>query len=458
MSHFPATFVWGAASAAYQIEGAAAEDGKGLSIWDALCRRPGAIWEGHTGDVACDHYHRYAEDVALMRDLGLLGYRFSISWPRVLPEGTGKVNPAGLGFYDRLVDALLAAGVTPYATLFHWDLPYELHCQGGWLNRDSADWFADYTHVVVSALGDRVRDWMTLNEIQVFVRLGYQEGVHAPGYRLALPEVLRVGHHALLAHGKAVQAIRDASPGPCRVGWAPTTFPPLPATKTLEDIAAARQAMFTIADDRNVWADAWWFDPVFFGRYPEDGLRAFGAAAPKVQPGDMELIAQPLDFCGLNIYQGRGVRADSDGRPVAAPFPLGYAKTSFNWAVTPEALYWGPRFFYERYQTPLFITENGLSNADWVALDGRVHDPQRIDFTRRYLLALERALAEGVDVRGYFHWSLMDNFEWANGYRERFGLIYVDYVTQQRVMKDSARWYAEVIASNGAKLHDENNA
>jgi len=242
------------------------------------------------------------------------------------------------------------------------------------------------------------------------------------------------------------------------VGWAPTTFPPLPATETPEDITAARQAMFTITDDKNVWADAWWFDPVFFGRYPEDGLRAFGAAAPEVQAGDMELIAQPLDFCGLNIYQGRGVRADSDGRPAAAPFPVGYPKTSSNWAVTPEALYWGPRFLYERYQTPLLITENGLSNADWVALDGRVHDPQRIDFTRRYLLALERALAEGVDVRGYFHWSLMDNFEWASGYRERFGLIYVDYVTQQRVMKDSARWYAEVIASNGAKLHDENDA
>lgn len=454
MTHFPPSFVWGAAAASYQIEGAATEDGKGLSVWDMLCRKPGAIWEGHTGNVACDHYHRYAEDVALMQQIGLQAYRFSISWPRVLPDGVGKVSPAGLGFYDRLVDNLLEAGVAPYATLFHWDFPYALYCRGGWLNRDSADWFADYARVVVEALGDRVRDWMTLNEIQVFVGMGHLDGEHAPGDKLGMPEVLRVGHHAMLAHGKAVQAIRAASPGPCRVGWAPTTFPMIPVTESPEDIAAARMAMFSVAEEFAIWSNTWWLDPVFFGRYPEDGLRLFGAAAPPIQPGDMETIAQPLDFCGFNIYQGSGVQAGPQDYPVPVPRPVGYPKTSFNWPVTPEALYWGPRFMYERYGVPLFITENGLANADWISLDGAVHDPQRIDFTRRYLLALERAIADGVDMRGYFHWSLMDNFEWANGYRERFGLIFVDYATQQRVLKDSARWYAEVIASNGAKLHE----
>lgn len=454
MTHFPPSFVWGAAAASYQIEGAATEDGKGLSVWDMLCRKPGAIWEGHTGNVACDHYHRYAEDVALMQQIGLQAYRFSISWPRVLPDGVGKVSPAGLGFYDRLADNLLEAGVAPYATLFHWDFPYALYCRGGWLNRDSADWFADYARVVVEALGDRVRDWMTLNEIQVFVGMGHLDGEHAPGDKLGMPEVLRVGHHAMLAHGKAVQAIRAASPGPCRVGWAPTTFPMIPVTESPEDIAAARMAMFSVAEEFAIWSNTWWLDPVFFGRYPEDGLRLFGAAAPPVQPGDMETISQPLDFCGFNIYQGSGVQAGPQGDPIPVPRPVGYPKTSFNWPVTPEALYWGPRFMYERYGLPLFITENGLANADWVSLDGVVHDPQRIDFTRRYLLALERAIADGVDMRGYFHWSLMDNFEWANGYRERFGLIFVDYPTQRRVLKDSARWYAEVIASNGAKLHE----
>ncbi len=455
MTHFPSNFIWGAAAASYQIEGAAYEDGKGLSVWDMMCRKPGVIWQEHTGDVACDHYHRYAEDVALMRQLGLQAYRFSISWPRILPEGTGKVNPVGLGFYDRLVDALLEAGIAPYATLFHWDFPYALYCRGEWLNRDSADWFADYARVVVEALGDRVHDWMTLNEIQVFVGMGHWDGVHAPGDKLALQEVLRVGHHALLAHGKAVQVIRAASPGPCRVGWAPTIFPLMPMTESPEDVAAAQLAMFSVPEgDYALWSSAWWLDPVFFGRYPEDGLRVFAPAAPPVEPGDMETIAQPLDFCGFNIYQGRRVQLGPEGYPVAVPHPTGYAKTSYDWAVTPEALYWGPRFMHERYRVPLFITENGLANADWISLDGAVHDPQRIDFTRRYLLALERAISEGVDVRGYFHWSVMDNFEWAQGYRERFGLVFVDYPTQQRVMKDSAYWYRDVIGSNGAKLHE----
>lgn len=454
MSHFPPSFFWGAATAAYQIEGAADEDGKGPSVWDMFCQKPGAIWEGQSGEVACDHYHRYTEDIALMREIGLNAYRFSISWPRVLPEGLGAVNPAGLGFYDRLVDELLAAGVTPFATLFHWDFPDALFCRGGWLNRDSADWFAEYTRVVVEALGDRVRHWMTLNEIQVFVVLGHQTGTHAPGLSLAPAQVLKVGHNALRAHGKAVQVIRATSPGPCQIGWAPATWPFIPTDDSPEARMLAQRAMFSVTAAQGLWVNTWWFDPVFFGRYPEDGLALFGKAAPRILPGDMETIAQPLDFLGVNIYRGQQLTLDANGAPQLVPLPLGHPLTAYHWPVTPEALYWGPRLLQERYGLPVYITENGLSNVDWIALDGGVHDPQRIDFTRRYLLALERALADGVEVRGYFHWTLMDNFEWASGFRERFGLIYVDYPTQRRVLKDSARWYGEVIASNGATLHE----
>ncbi|MBN1259684.1 MAG: beta-glucosidase [Anaerolineae bacterium] len=445
---FPTDFVWGAATSSYQIEGAAHEDGKGPSIWDMFCRREGAILEGQNGDVACDHYHRYAEDIALMREIDLQGYRFSIAWPRILPEGAGTVNDAGLAFYDRLVDALLEAGITPFATLYHWDLPLALYQRGGWLNREIADWFADYAQVVVGRLGDRVTHWMTLNELKVFVGEGYMDGSHAPGHKLPLREVLLAGHHALLAHGKAVQAIRATSPQPCQVGWAPTIFPLMPAEETPETVAMVRQITHAVNPQYPFWSSSWLFDPVFLGTYPEDGLALFGKDAPDIQPGDMETIQQPLDFSGLNIYQGFYLKTGAEGPAPVKPKD-GAPLTALHWNVTPETLYWGPKFFYERYQTPIYITENGMSNVDWVALDGKVHDPQRIDFTTRYLQQLQRASEDGVDVRGYFHWSLMDNFEWAHGYRERLGLIYVDFETQARVLKDSAYWYRDVIAGNG---------
>lgn len=448
---FPQGFVWGAAAAAYQIEGAAYEDGRGLSVWDVFAHEPGRIFNNDTGDVACDHYHRYKEDVALMREVGLQAYRFSISWPRVLPAGTGKVNAAGLDFYDRLVDELLAAGIVPYATLFHWDFPYDLYCRGGWLNRESADWFAEYASLMAGRLGDRVKHWMTFNEHSVFVLLGHQTGAHAPGDCWSQPKILRIAHHVLLAHGKGVQAVRAAAPGPVKVAAVPTGTVTIPASDSARDIEAARQAMFSIAGT-GLWSHSWWMDPCILGHYPADGLALYEKDMPEIRAGDMETICQPLDFYAMNIYQGGTVRAGAGGEPELLPNPVGEPTTSFPWPVTPDALYWGPRFVYERYKLSVFITENGLANPDWVSLDGKVHDPQRIDFTARYLASFCRAADNGVEIGGYFHWSILDNFEWGFGMRHRFGLVYVDYLTQQRILKDSAYWYREVIASNGAQL------
>jgi beta-glucosidase len=449
---FPRDFVWGAAAAAYQIEGAAREDGKGLSVWDVFCRKTGAIWNGQSGDAACDHYHRWREDVKLMQSLGLKAYRLSVGWPRVLPEGVGRVNRKGLDFYDRLVDALLAAGIHPFVTLFHWDYPFALYCRGGWLNRDSADWFAEYASVLGRRLGDRVVHWITLNEPQCFVQLGHSvTGNHAPGAKLSLAEVLLAAHHSMLAHGKGVQALRAAARGRCRVGCAPVGSVKIPATPSARDVAAAKKSLFTITAP-HLWTTHWWMDAAFFGRYPADGIKVFGQDMPEVSDADLRTIAQPMDFLGLNIYSAERIRAGRHGKPEVVKAPDGHGLTAFKWFVEPEALYYGPKWYAERYKVPIYITENGMSGADWIALDGKVHDPQRIDFTRRYLRELRRAIADGADVRGYFHWSIMDNFEWAEGFKERFGLVYVDYPTQKRIPKDSAYWYAEVIRSNGATV------
>jgi len=448
---FRKDFVWGAAAASYQVEGAAAADGKGPSVWDEMCRVPGRIWQGQTGQVACDHYHRHAEDVALMKQIGLMAYRLSISWPRVMPEGVGPVNDKGLAFYDKLVDELLAAGIQPWVTLFHWDYPYALYCRGGWLNPASSDWFAEYTRAVVEKLSDRVRHWMTLNEPQCFIDLGHRSGVHAPGLKLGMADALLATHNVLLAHGKGVQAIRASSKRNCQVGYAPVGRGRHPASDSPADIEAARQATFMVWAD-HLFSNTWWSDPILLGRYPEDGLKLYAKDMPAVAAGDMETICQPLDFYGVNYYSGAPVRAGKDGRPEEVEHPDGHPQTAIRWFVTPEGLYWLARFLHQRYGKPIVITENGMSNIDWVATDGKVHDPQRIDFTRRYLLQLKRAAEDGVDVRGYFHWSIMDNFEWAEGYKERFGLIYVDYPTGKRTPKDSAWWYAEVIKSNGENL------
>ena len=447
--HFQKNFVWGAAAASYQIEGAAYEDGKGLSTWDMLCRQPGRIWHDHNGDVACDHYHRYKEDVALMKEMGLHAYRLSVSWPRVIPNGTGTVNAKGLEFYDKLVDELLGAGIEPWVTpLFHWDLPYELFCRGHWLNPDISHWFADYTRVLVDRLSDRVSNWMTLNEPQCFIGLGMQSGTHGPGLKLGVHEILRSAHNTLLSHGRAVQVLRAHAKQKPFIGWAPVGAVAFPATDSPADIEAARKVMFTAKRDGVfVWNTTWWADPVVFGKYPEDGLEGFGKAAPAYTEEEMKIISTPIDFYGVNIYTGDRIRAGANGEPEQVQNPPGSPATAIKWSVEPESLYWGPRFLYERYKLPVIITENGLSGADWVGLDGKCHDAHRIDFLRRYLLEYGRAIADGVDARGYFQWSIMDNFEWAEGYKERFGLIHVDYSTQKRTPKDSAHLGTRVLSA-----------
>lgn len=449
---FPKDFAWGAATASFQVEGAVAEGGRKPCIWDHCTRwMPEKFYEGNNGDAACDHYHRLEEDIGLMRELQLGAYRFSIAWPRVLPQGTGAANAAGLDFYDRLVDGLLAVGITPWATLFHWDLPIALYQRGGWMNPDVPRYFEDYASAVVGRLSDRVRHWMTLNEPQCFVGLAMQTGEHAPFLKLPLRDVLQAAHHALLAHGRAVRVLRESAKTAPTVGWAPVGVITMPATDQPQDVEAARAAMFGIRE-ASLWNNTWFSDPVVFGKYPEDGLALFGEAVPEVSADDMKLISQPLDFYGANIYTGQTFRAGADGQPEKVATADGPPLSLYHWKMTPQCLYWGPRFLYERYHLPIVITENGIAGCDWVARDGAVHDAHRIDFTARYLAELRRACADGVDVRGYFHWTLMDNFEWAQGYKMRFGLVHVDFATQKRTIKDSGRWYAELVASNGARL------
>lgn len=453
---FKKDFMWGAATAAYQIEGAAYEDGKGLSIWDIFCKQPGKVHEGHTGDVACDHYHRMKEDVAIMKELGIKHYRFSVSWPRVMPNGVGEVNEAGLKFYDELVDELLAAGIEPYMTLYHWDLPYALHQRGGWMNPEMPQWFEAYTKVMVERLGDRVKHYVTFNEPQCFIGLGHNMGVHAPGLKQSTYDVLRMAHNVLLAHGLSVRAIRKYAKGDVLIGWAPTGGMHYPASSKPEDVEAARKGMFVMPKELGewwTWSISWWSDPIFLGKYPEDGMYHFkDIMADIIKPGDMEIISTPIDFLGQNIYNGREVRAGENGEIEYVKRTVGHGKTALNWPVTPEVLYWAPKFLYERYGKPIHITENGLACHDVVSVDGKVHDPNRIDFLHRYIQQLKKAADDGVAIDAYFQWSLMDNFEWHSGYAERFGLVYIDYETQERIIKDSAYWYKEVIEQNGEQI------
>lgn len=447
-------FLWGVATASYQIEGAPYADGKGPSVWDRFSHEPGKTYQGHTGDVACDHYHRFSEDVKLMAELGVRNYRFSLSWPRVLPEGCGTVNQPGIDFYNRLIDRLLTYDIRPFVTLFHWDYPSALQAKGAWENPDSSKWFADYAALCARSFGDRVKDFITFNEPQCFIGLGYDSGVHAPGLQLPVSSTIPMGHHVMLAHGMAVQRLRELVPG-CRVGYAPCGNPCIPASGAPADVAAARKAYFTIPKNPRGWSwtVSWWSDPVMLGSYPEDGLGVLGSYLPKGWERDLAVMRQPLDFYGQNIYNGRIIQAAANEEGYRElPFPQGHPKTAIQWPITPEALYWGPTFLYERYHTPIIITENGMSCHDAPSLDGKVHDPNRQDYMHRYLLSYKRAAEEGVDARGYFAWSLMDNYEWSYGYSERFGLVYVDYQTQKRIPKDSALWYRHVMETNGEAL------
>ena len=442
--------IWGAATASYQVEGAAYEDGKGLNIWDVFCKEAGRIYEGHTGDVACDQYHLYRDDVKLMKELGIQAYRFSISWARIIPNGVGEVNPQGLAYYDRLIDALIENGIEPYITLYHWDLPYQLHERGGWLNPESPEWFYQYAAVVAEHFSDRVTHYFTLNEPQCSIGLGYYTGEHAPGLKVGKKDLFSAFHHILKAHGRGVQAIRAHAKQPVKIGIAPCGGLYYPSTDAPEDIEAARKMTFHLQNGDAgacIWNIAFTCDPIFKGEYPKELFEYYGAYLPKITEEDMLLISQPLDFYAQNIYNAVEIRADEQGDPVRVKRYDGFPKTAIQWPVTPECLYWAPKFLYERYRKPIYITENGMSSHDWVSVDGHVHDSMRIDFMRRYLAELERAYDDGVDIAGYFAWSFMDNFEWAYGYSERFGLVFVDYRTQERIPKDSAYFYRDFIRS-----------
>ncbi|MGB5438400.1 MAG: GH1 family beta-glucosidase [Gammaproteobacteria bacterium] len=445
----PKDFIWGAAASSYQVEGAAWRDGGGASVWDMLGRQPGRINNGDSGEVACDHYHRYREDVGLMAGIGLQAYRFSVSWPRVLPHGAGAVNAKGLDFYSRLVDELLEHGITPWLTLFHWDFPYALYCKGGWLNRDSAGWFADYSAILVDKLSDRVAHWITLNEPQCFIGMGHLDGTHAPGVQMGFAEALLAGHHALLAHGQAVQVIRARAKMTPLIGAAQAGTVALPENDQPQQVEAARTAMFSIRE-KMLFNNSWFSDPMILGCYPQDGVELFAADMPEISSGDLASIAQPLDFYGANIYSGYYVCESATGdyeKVINRDCPV----TAMDWPITPEALYWGPRYIYERYKLPIVVTENGMATDDQLE-NGKIHDQPRIDFLQQYISQFSRAIAGGVPGLGYFLWSIMDNFEWAEGYAKRFGLIHVDYATQQRTLKDSANWYRQVIAANGGNL------
>ena len=452
MGEFSNDFLWGAASAAHQIEGAYNEDGKGMGIWDAMTQEPGHIAHGENGNIACDHYHHYKEDVAIMKSIGLISYRFSISWPRVLPEGTGKINEAGLTFYKKLVNELIDAGIEPMITLYHWNLPMALYERGGWKNPDSPLWFEEYVGVITDAFKEKVKYWMTLNEPQVFVGGGLMGGVHAPFERNEPKTVMDITKHLLLAHGRAVQMIRKNCGNDVKTGFAPTGECVIPKDLSPESIEEARKQSFSVNPMMFAGGNTWWADPIFKGSFPEEAKQIFGDQLPDITSEEWQLISQPLDFYGFNIYQAGG-----------NPFPpneFGYdrysyqgsPRTAMDWNITPDVMYWCCKFFYERYGKPILITENGMACFDLVSLDGKVHDPARIDFMHRYLLSLKRAIDEDIPVIGYQYWSVMDNYEWAAGYDKRFGLVYVDYRTQERTLKDSAYWYGEVIKNNGSNL------
>lgn len=446
-------FVWGVASSAYQVEGRDPEDGCGKNIWDTFAEE-GRILDGKDAYTACDHMHRYKEDYKLMKLLGIKAYRFSMSWARILPEGTGKVNEKAIAMYRDMILSMKENGIEPYITMYHWEFPQALQDKSGWLNEDVIQWFGEYAKVVAENFSDICEYFITLNEPECFVGLGHLSGVHAPGLKLPYKDVFKIAHNALRAHGQAVINLRKYASRPIKVGYAPTCGMAYPATDSPEDIEAARKTLFGFHQpmDNWTWNVAWFNDPVFLGKYPEEGLKKFAEYLPEITDEDMELISQPLDFMGQNIYNGYMMRQGEDGEPEYVDREAGAAKTAAGWPVTPECFYYGVKFLYERYHLPLYITENGMSCHDDVSLDGRVHDPNRQNFLDLYISALQRANDDGADVRGYFLWTFLDNFEWDKGYTERFGIVYVDFKTQKRIVKDSAFWYQKIIESNGREL------
>jgi beta-glucosidase len=436
-SSFPADFVWGAATASYQIEGAAQDGGRGESIWDRFCATPGRVRNGDSGAVACDFFHRYPQDIALMRELGIDSFRFSIAWPRILPAGTGRVNVAGIDFYDRLVDALLENGIRPMATLYHWDLPQRLEDEGGWPMRATVEAFTDYVEVVAARLGDRVRHWITHNEPWVAAWLGYGWGKHAPG-RATEADALAAAHHLLLSHGRAVEVLRREAPQ-AEVGITLNLVHVYPASDAEEDLDAARH----VDGSHN----RWFLDPIFRGEYPHDILDHFGRNLPAIADGDLAAIAAPVDFLGVNYYSRSVIEADPEGgNPIFVRNPES-EYTDMDWEIYPEGLFDLLVRLRDDYAPPrIHVTENGAAFPDVRVHDGHVGDPERTTYLQGHIDAIGRAVVAGVPVAGYFVWSLLDNFEWAHGYSKRFGIVYVDYPTLERVPKGSFHWYRDFIA------------
>lgn len=450
---FRKDFVWGVASSAYQIEGKDAKDNAGKTIWDTFAKE-GHIFENHNADVTCDHMHHYKEDFALMRLLGIKAYRFSLSWARILPNGTGEVNQKAIDLYKDMILEMKKNDIVPYITLYHWEFPQALQERGGWLNKEVVTWFGEYAKIVSENFSDLCEYFITLNEPQCFVGLGHLSGAHAPGKKLELKETFQVAHNALMAHGQGAIMLRKYAKQPIKVGYAPTCGVAYPASDKKEDIEAAKKAYFGFYNpmDNWTWNVAWFSDPAFLGHYPEEGLEKFKEYLPEFTEEEMKLIHQPLDFMGQNIYNGYLVRAGKSGEVEFVDRQPGYAKTAAEWPVTPDCFYWGIKFLHERYHLPIYITENGMSCHDIVSKDGQVHDPNRIEFLDEYISALQKANDEGADVRGYFLWTFLDNFEWNRGYGERFGIVHVDFKTQKRIAKDSAYWYQKVMESNGGNL------
>jgi beta-glucosidase len=446
---FPSDFVWGTATASYQIEGAANEDGRGESVWDRFAATPGKVRNGDNGSVACDFYHRYRDDIALMRELGIDAFRFSIAWPRVIPDGRGHVNQAGLDFYDRLVDELLGNGITPFATLFHWDTPQSLEDAGGWPARETVDAFAAYVEVVVERLGDRVGHWITHNEPWVVAWVGHGWGHHAPG-RTSDTDALAAAHHLLLSHGRAVEILRRLAP-PAKVGITLNLDNPLPASIAAEDGIAAS------------WVDGlhnrWFLDPIFRGAYPADMVEAWADNMPEIHDGDLATISAPIDFLGVNNYSSPLVAADENGGRAKIVRREDVDRTDMGWEIVPEGLHGLLTRLAADYEPPaIYVTENGAAFPDVRSHDGSIHDPERQAYLESYIGAAARAVGDGVPLRGYFAWSLLDNFEWAWGYWKRFGLIYIDYATLERVPKGSFYWYRDFIAAQRAREGSEEAA
>lgn len=451
---FKNDFVWGVATSSFQIEGREEGDGSGDCVWDTYCRKEGNIFGGHDGRVACDHMHKYREDFRMMKELGLKAYRFSINWARLIPEGTGKVNEKAVSLYRDMIISMKENGLEPYMTLYHWELPQALEDKGGWQNPDIVEWFGYYAKVIAENFSDLCRYYFTLNEPQCFLGLGYMDAVHAPGLKLSSKDGLIAHKNVLMAHGMAVKMLRQYSRQPVKIGIAPNSGAPVPVEETKENIEAARKQYFSFGEGETAWSGSvsMYSDPIILGKFPEEGIERFGKDMPEYTNEDMELISQPIDFLGQNIYSGYFVKAGKGGRAEFVPMTPGFPRTAIDWFVVPESLYWGPKFLYERYKLPIYITENGMSSHDWVTSDGKVHDGYRIDFLDKYIGNLQRAVSEDIDVKGYFQWSFMDNFEWTRGYDERFGIVYVDFVTQERIFKDSAYWYKSVVESDGAVL------